>query len=121
MKNIEQKIKKYLESRGWINALPGDMAKSISIESAELLEHFQWRNPTPDELKKDKEKLEDIKKELADVLIYCIDLSLILGLNTEKIILDKLKYNEKKFPAKKVKGNSKNYYEIKKNYRKKGF
>ncbi len=121
MKDIEPKIKKYLESRGWNNALPGDIAKSISIEAAELLEHFQWRNPTSSEVKKDKVKLEDIKKELADILIYCIDLAIILGLDTKKIIMSKLAYNQKKFPAKKVKGNSKNYFEIKKSYRKKGF
>lgn len=121
MKNIEIKIKKYIEARGWDNGTPGDMAKSISIESAELLEHFQWGNTTVEDLKKDKEKFEDVKKELADVLIYCIDLSILLSLNTEKIILEKLKYNEKKFPISKVKNNSKNYFKIKKDYRKKGY
>jgi dCTP diphosphatase len=121
MKDIELKVKKYLESRGWDKALPGDMAKSISIEAAELLEHFQWRNPSSIELKKDKEKMEDIKKELADILIYCIDLAVLLNIDTKKIILSKLAYNQKKFPVKKVKGNSANYFNIKKEYRKKGF
>jgi dCTP diphosphatase len=121
MEQIEVKIKKYLEERKWDNLLPGDLAKSISIEAAELLEHFQWSNPEMSELKKDKEKLEDIKKELADVLIYCIDLSVLLGLDTKKIILNKLAYNEKKFPVKKVKDKLENYFEIKKAYRKKGY
>lgn len=121
MKELELTVKKYLEDRGWNNAVPGDMVKSISIEAAELLEHFQWRNPSVEDLKKDKLKIKDIQKELADVLIYCLDLSVMLGFDTKKIILEKLKYNEKKFPINKVKGNSTNYFAIKKQYRKKGF
>lgn len=122
MNTIEREIKKYLKERGWDTLRPGDLAKSIAIESGELLEHFQWSNPSIEEIKKDKKKYIEIQKELADIFIYCLDLSIVLGFNTEKIILEKLKHIKKKYPVKlmKKKESSSLYWEIKKEYRKKG-
>jgi NTP pyrophosphatase (non-canonical NTP hydrolase) len=128
MNTIEKEVKKYLKERGWDKLRPGDLAKSIAIESGELLELFQWHNPTLEEVKKDKEKIAVLKKELADVLLYCFDLSVTLGLDTEKIILEKLDHVKKKYPAKLMKnrngkdpGNPQDiYWKIKSEYRKKG-
>ena len=127
MKETEKKIKKYLKERGWDTLRPSDLAKSIAIESGELLELFQWHNPSLEEVKKDKDKMEKIKKELADVLLYCFDLSVTLELNTEKIILQKLQHVKKKYPAKLMKdrgnkdaGTDDIYWKIKDEYRKKG-
>ena len=64
-----------MKARGWDKTAPADQAKSIMIEGAELLEHFQWKNFTVAEIKKDKEKYEGIQSEVADVLIYAIDLA----------------------------------------------
>jgi dCTP diphosphatase len=69
MEPYEKEIRDYLVERGWDNLRPGDLAKSISIEAAELLEIFQWSNETLEDVKNDPEKTEKIKKELADVLI----------------------------------------------------
>ncbi len=129
MKKIDKKIYNYLKVRGWNYLWPVDLAKSIMIEGAELLELFQWQNLSLEAIKKDKEKVAAIKKELADVLIYAIEMSTLLGLDTEKIINEKLKIIEKKYPAKLMKkeakkdsgsGEDSNYWKIKKNYRKKG-
>ncbi len=127
MKSLEKEIAKYLKERGWDKLRPGDLAKSISIESGELLELFQWYNPTLEEVRKDKEKLNAIKKELADVLIYCLDLSILLKLDTEKIVKEKLEHIKKKYPAHLMKkmngkdpGTEEIYWKIKKEYRKKG-
>ncbi len=128
MKKYEQIIKKYLKERHWDNLRPGDIAKSISIESAELLEIFQWTNQSIDEVKKDKEKIEQIKNELADVLTYCFEMSVLLGLDTEKLWMDKLKKVKKKYPAHLFKNRDKNvdagseeiYWKIKKEHRMKG-
>lgn len=128
MKKVESEIKKFLKARNWDKLRPGDLAKSVTIESGELLEIFQWNNPTLEEVKKDKEKINEIKKELADVLIYCFDISVTLGFNTEKIILDKLEHIDKKYPAKLMKniikkedpGTDTTYWNIKKEYRKLG-
>ena len=70
MKKYEKHVRKYLEERDWDKLRPADLAKSISIEAAELLELFQWTNQSLAEVKKDKEKLEKIKHELADVLNF---------------------------------------------------
>ena len=128
MKKYENEIKKYLKERSWDNLHPGDIAKSVSIEASELLELFQWTNPSLEEVKKDKEKMEQIKKELADVLMYCFDMSVLLGLNTGKILLDKLEKVKQKYPAhlfknrnKKVDAGSEEiYWKIKKEHRRKG-
>jgi NTP pyrophosphatase (non-canonical NTP hydrolase) len=127
MKRIETSIKNFLVERGWDKLKPSDLAKSISIESAELLELFQWSNDELDAVKKDKEKIEEIKKELADVFIYALQMSVLVGLDTEKIILDKLERAAKKYPVELVKNKGKVapgtediYLKIKKAYRRKG-
>lgn len=127
MKDHEKQIKEYLEERGWTDLRPADIAKSISIEAAELLELFQWTNQSLDETKKDKKKVEQIKKELADVIIYCLDMSVLMGFDTGEIVLGKLKEVKKKYPAhlfknrnKKVDAGSEDiYWKIKKEHRKK--
>ena len=127
MKILEKEISKYLKERKWHKLRPGDLAKSIAIESGELLELFQWHNPSLEEIKKDKEKVAQIKKELADVLLYCFDLSVTLGFDTKKVILEKLKHIKKKYPPYLMKntkgkepGTDENYWKIKKEYRKNG-
>ncbi len=123
MKDLEKKIYKHLKDRNWLNLKPGDLAKSIMIEGAELLEHFQWSDSSLEEVKKDKERMEEIKWEIADVLIYAIEMSVILGLDTQKLVEKKLAKVGKKYPAKlmrKVKeGDTQSeYWKIKMAYRK---
>jgi NTP pyrophosphatase (non-canonical NTP hydrolase) len=127
MDNVEQAAKKFLTERGWDKLRPSDLAKSISIEAAELLELFQWTNPELDKVKEDAGKMAEIKKELADVMIYCLDMSILLGLDTEKIILDKLEKASQKYPLSVVKnignkepGTEEVYHSIKKLYRRDG-
>ena len=126
MKELEKRIKKHLEERGWDTLRPGDIAKSIMIEGAELLELFQWENPELEAVKQNPEKIEGIKNELADVLIYAIEMSTLLGLDTEDIINKKLDHAAKKYPAELMKKNVKDgagsgedseYWRIKKAYR----
>jgi len=128
MKKYERMIKRYLKERHWDDLRPADVAKSISIEAAELLEIFQWSNQSLAEVKKDKQKIELIKKELADVFNYCFDMSVLLGFDTEKILLEKMKQVKKKYPAHLFKNRGKNvdagseeiYWKIKKEHRMNG-
>jgi NTP pyrophosphatase (non-canonical NTP hydrolase) len=123
MKDLEKKVYKHLKERNWHNLRPSDLAKSIMIEGAELLELFQWENLELEEVKKNKEKMEEIRGELADVLIYALEMSVLLGLDTEKIILKKLAHAAKKYPAKlmrertKEPGTEDHYWRIKKEHR----
>ena len=128
MKKYEDIVREYLAERGWDDLRPGDLAKSISIESAELLELFQWSNQTASEVRADSEKLELIKKELADVMLYCLDMSVVLGLDTGEIVLSKLEKIKQKYPAElfvnrdasKDPGTEDIYWQIKKEHRMKG-
>ncbi len=128
MKDYENLIRAYLKERKWDNLRPADLAKSVSIEAAELLELFQWTNQSLEEVKQDKDKVEAIKKELADVLTYCFDMSVLLGFDTEKILRDKLEKVKQKYPAHLFKdrddtvdaGSEEIYWKIKKEHRMKG-
>ena len=129
MKDLEKRVLRHLEERGWDHLRPSDIAKSIMIEGAELLELFQWENRELEEVKKDLEKVEGIKKELADVLIYALEMSVLLGLDTTEIINKKLDHAARKYPAELMKKNAKKgagsgedsaYWRIKEEYRRKG-
>ncbi len=120
MENLKKKIKKYIQARGWtVLENPASIAKSISIESAELLEIFQWKDLSPEEIKKDKEVFQNVKEELADVFIYATEMALSLDVDIEKIMNQKLAKNSKKYPPKLVKGNQEMYLKIKKEMRNK--
>ncbi|AEP36757.1 nucleotide pyrophosphohydrolase [Taylorella asinigenitalis] len=91
MENVLKAIDNFNSKRDWKKFhSPENLAKSISIEAAELLEIFQWNSKVIDE--------EHLKEELADVLIYCLDMALSLNIDPEKIILDKLNKNSIKYP-----------------------
>ena len=82
---------------------PENLAKSISIEAGELLECFQWNNQY------DKE---EVKYEIADVMNYCILLCHQINVDPKKIILEKMKISEKKYPIEKAKGVSTKYNKL---------
>ena len=128
MKDIEIEIKQFLVERGWDKLRPSDLAKSISIEAAELLEIFQWTSANIEETKRDTKKMSQIKKELADVYIYAFEMAILLGIDTEKIIKEKLEQVKKKYPAELMRRNAKEgsgsgidpeYLKIKNNHRQK--
>ena len=80
-----------------------NLAKSISIEAAELLELFQW-NADFDE--------QHLREELADVLTYCIMLADKIGADPEQLVLDKLEQTRAKYPAEKARGRSEKYDQL---------
>ena len=122
--NVQEKILAYLLERGWDKLPVEDLAKSISIESAELLEHFQWTNTargqtskiTNDSIKANPIQKEEIESELADVLIYAIQGCIQLGSNYEEVILRKLEKAKIKYPPS-VGLNNEEYLRIKQEYR----
>jgi NTP pyrophosphatase (non-canonical NTP hydrolase) len=119
MKDVRQRIKDYIEERNWGKVFknPSNLAKSVSIEAAELLEMFQWRDHSVEHINENEKLKDDISKELADVFIYCTQMAIALNLDVEEIMNNKLDHLEKKYPAEKVKDNSDNYYQIKQDYR----
>lgn len=96
------RIRKFSEDRDWDQFhSPANLAKSIVIESAELLECFQWADAEYD--------IQQVKEELADVLVYSQNLLDKLELDVDEIVNMKLSQNEDKYPIEKAKGNAKKY------------
>ena len=100
------KILKFRDDRDWKQFHnPKDLAISISLEAAELLEVFQWSGTdVSNEGKQDK-----IREELADVVNYCVLMADACGLNLDEIVQEKIKINEQKYPVEKAKGRSDKY------------
>ena len=87
---------------------PKDLAISISLEAAELLEIFQWSG-TDIECKKKQDKIEE---ELADVINYCILMADACGLDMDNIVQKKVKRNAEKYPVQKSYGTSAKYIDL---------
>ncbi|MBK2402829.1 nucleotide pyrophosphohydrolase [Erysipelothrix sp. strain 2 (EsS2-6-Brazil)] len=101
-------INKFRDERNWRQFHnEKDLAISISLEASELLELFQWK--TADEGKK---FVNEIKEELADVLIYAYMMADNMNLDIDEIISEKLTKNAKKYPISKSFGNKKKYDEL---------
>ena len=104
MEEVKEAVIKFTKDRDWDQFhSPANLAKSIAIESGELLECFQWDENF------DKQK---VCEELADVVNYAILLADKLNVKLEDIVMAKLEKNSKKYPIDKSRGNSKKYTEF---------
>ena len=102
-------VLKFRDDRNWKQFHnPKDLAISISLEAAELLEVFQWSGT--DVLC--EAKIEKVKEELADVLNYCVLMADACGLDMDEIIQEKIRRNNEKYPVEKAKGSAKKYDEL---------
>jgi NTP pyrophosphatase (non-canonical NTP hydrolase) len=103
---IIQALLKFRNDRDWEQFHnPKDLALAISIESAELLELFLWKNP-------EDANSEKVKEELADVFSFAFLLAEKYGFDVKEIVLDKIKSNGEKYPIDKAKGSAKKYNEL---------
>lgn len=104
-KETIERIRKFSEDRDWDQFhSPANLAKSISIEANELLECFQWSD--------DKYDINEVKEELADVLVYCRNMLDKLNLDEDEIVNAKMEQNEKKYPVEKAKGKADKYNKL---------
>lgn len=107
--SVQEDVIAFRDERDWRQFHnPKDLAISISIEAAELLECFQWSGVDTAVVEKEA----NIKEELADVLIYCVYLADAMGANVPSLMEEKLRVNRCKYPAAKSKGSSKKYTEL---------
>ena len=99
-----QALREFVEERDWGQFhTPENLAKSVSIEAAELLENYQWGHPA---------NLENVQDELADVLTYCLLLADKLGMDPNEIVLEKLAKTQQKYPVEKARGRSDKYDQL---------
>ena len=102
-------ILKFRDDRNWKQFHnPKDLAISISLEAAELLEVFQWSGADLE----CRDKLDKIKEELADVVNYAVLMADACGLELDEIVREKVRRNEEKYPVEKAFGNKAKYTEL---------
>lgn len=101
VETLKRQVSDFRDARDWLKYdTPRSLAISISIEAAELLEHFQWKNDEQmQEVLLDRERRDLIAHELADVMIYCLGLSDVLRIDVSDAVARKLQINGEKYPA----------------------
>ena len=99
------RIRRFTEDRDWDQFhSPANLAKSLVIEAAELLECFQWSDTDYD--------IKHVQEELADVIVYSQNMLDKLGLDADEIVNAKMSQNETKYPVDKAKGNAAKYTDL---------
>lgn len=112
MDEVMARIRQFRDARDWLQFHnPKDLAVSIAIEAAELMEEFQWKSAEQSR-RHAAENQERIADEIADVAIYLLELTDVLEIDLAAAIRSKLDKNEKKYPVEKSRGNSKKYTEL---------
>lgn len=100
IEELQELVQVFLRQRNWNKFhRPKNLAMSIAIEAAELMEIFQWISvPTSMERMKDEKVMARVEEELADIFIYVLSLASTTGIDLEKAVRDKMKINEGNFP-----------------------
>lgn len=112
IKKLTEKIVKFRDKRDWKKFHnPKDVALSLILEVAEVLEHFQWKSKAEID-KYIKTNKKEIGEELADVLYWVLLMSNDLKINIRKALIDKIKKNEENYPIEKSKGKHTKYTEL---------
>ena len=112
--DLIRKIVEFRDARDWKQFhLPNHLASAISIEAAELQEHFLWKSSAEvRSLVAQPQKRAAIAEEVADILIFTLLLAHELGINPDEAICDKLEKNAVKYPVDKARGSSAKYTEL---------
>jgi|SRR3989338_5272596 len=109
LSNLVGRIKQFREERNWMQFHNHkDMALSISLEAAELLEHFQWKNGADVDTVATERK-DEIADEMADIFLYLLELSDNMGMDLMSAANRKFEKNKLKYPADKFRGISEKY------------
>jgi NTP pyrophosphatase (non-canonical NTP hydrolase) len=106
-------VRAFVDERDWDQFhTPKNLASALTVEAAELLEHFQWlQSGRAEELGADK--LVEVRHEMADVLVYLVRLADKLDVDLVAAVEEKMVLNRAKYPAELVRGDARKYYEYK--------
>ncbi len=112
LKGLQGDIRAFAKTRDWEQFhTPKNLSMALSVEVAELMEHFQWLSPQQS-LTLDPPKLEEVSQEIGDVLIYLTRLADVLGIDPVDAAFRKMQLNEIKYPVEKSKGIAAKYTEL---------
>lgn len=109
---VQARLKRFRDERDWAQFhSPGNLAKAISVEAAELLELFLWASPgEEDELMASRK--EEVEAELADVLIQCLNFADATDVDVLAAVNRKIDGNEDRYPVEKARGSASKYTEL---------
>jgi dCTP diphosphatase len=112
LRELRDALRRFAAERDWEQFhSPKNLAMALSVEAAELLEHFQWLSEDAS-TRLEREELDKIGQEMADVLLYLIRLADKLDVDLLQAAMRKMQSNEAKYPADKARGNSRKYTEL---------
>ena len=112
MEELIRQIREFARERDWEEFhSPKNLAMALSVEVAEIAEHFQWLTQTESN-HLDRGKLAEVEEEIADVLIYLTRLADRLGIDPIEAARKKMRINAKKYPVETSKGKAAKYSEI---------
>ncbi len=107
VQELKREVEKFRDERSWKRFhKPKDLALSIAVEAGELLEIFQWREIDAADVAADKSIKGKLEDELADVMVYCLSLASVVGIDVSSSIYKKLEHNKKKYPAERYHGKA---------------
>jgi NTP pyrophosphatase (non-canonical NTP hydrolase) len=106
IEQLKRLINDFVDRRQWHQFhSPKNLAMSLAIETAELMEHFQWISPEQSrQIASDPQRLAAVGEELADVLCYALAMANELGLDLSTAVRQKVAKNEQKYPADEYRG-----------------
>ena len=112
LKDLQKAVVKFRDARDWKQFHnPKDMALSLVLEAAEVMEHFQWKNA--EEMQKHlSEKNAEVSEELADVLFYLLLMANDFNIDLVRAFESKLVKNAAKYPVAKAKGRHTKYTDL---------
>jgi NTP pyrophosphatase (non-canonical NTP hydrolase) len=111
LKELAQRLRDFARERDWKKFhTPKNLAMALAVEVAELMEHFQWLGSRAS-AKLDEKTLAQVREEVGDVLIYLVRLADRLGIDPLTAAAEKIRINQRKYPADRVRGKAKKYTE----------
>lgn len=112
IEHITERIRAFRDARDWMQFhSPKELAVAITAEAGELLQHFVWQQPAQVE-QRVRERLPELKDEMADVGILLFELADNLGVDLGQAMLEKLERNDTRYPVEKARGSNAKYNEL---------
>ncbi|HEV7820976.1 MAG TPA: nucleotide pyrophosphohydrolase [Burkholderiales bacterium] len=110
--DLRDALRRFAAAREWEQFhTPKNLAMALSVEAAELLEHFQWLTPAQS-ARLDARRKRAVADEIADVLLYLTRLADVLGIDAAAAARRKIRVNARKYPVRRAKGNARKYTEL---------
>ena len=111
LKDLQSRLRQFAIDRDWEQFhAPKNLAMALAVEAGELMEHYQWLSEEQSE-NLNQEQLQTVGFEVADVFIFTVRLADRMGIDLADLVEKKIKINEEKYPAEKVRGSAKKYTE----------